>query len=41
VQILVIIFNIVWIGFCLDYEEPAKAAAPITGDVESAAATRK
>jgi hypothetical protein len=42
VQILVIIFNIVWIGFTLDYEEPAAkdAAAPITCDVESAA-TRK
>jgi hypothetical protein len=42
-QILVIIFNLVWIGFTLDYEEPAAKdapAAPITGDVENAA-TRK
>lgn len=41
-QILVIIFNLVWIGFALDFEEPATkdAAAPITGDVENAA-TRK
>jgi hypothetical protein len=42
-QILVIIFNLVWIGFALDYEEPAAKdapAAPITGDVENAA-TRK
>ncbi|WIA09217.1 hypothetical protein OEZ85_008627 [Tetradesmus obliquus] len=40
--ILVIIFNLVWIGFALDFEEPATkdAAAPITGDVENAA-TRK
>lgn len=41
--VLVIVFNLTWIGFTLDYEEEKKKSegAPITGDVENAAATRK